>query len=255
MCTAAGRFNERMVLSMASCPNILLVDDELNVLPTSTMIKSIEPVELDEDGLPRNSAALAAQRELKQLGESLSDTQVRREGGRGVGGGGRGRGCWHGCGLLAWVRPAGRRGLGQAQAAVARCCACACHLAAHSAEALRCWPAANGRPLPAAQPAGALVSRCRTLDQARALVTFLDASSEKTLRSTVALTASRGRGARLLPATCPAVSAGACTPRTCTCPRAPCATLRLLEQQHAPSSTHPAAANRAQHPRAHPAPP
>ncbi len=44
------------------------------------------------------------------------------------------------------------------------------------------------------QPAGSLVSRCRTLDQARAVVTFLDAASEKTLRSTVALTASRGRG-------------------------------------------------------------
>jgi hypothetical protein len=71
-----GRFNERMVLSMASCPSILLVDDELNILPTSTMIKSIEPVELDEDGLPRSSTALAAQRELKQLGESLADTQV-----------------------------------------------------------------------------------------------------------------------------------------------------------------------------------
>lgn len=44
------------------------------------------------------------------------------------------------------------------------------------------------------QPAGALVGRCRTLDQARAVVTFLDAASEKTLRSTVALTAARGRG-------------------------------------------------------------
>ena len=36
--------------------------------------------------------------------------------------------------------------------------------------------------------------KCRTLDQARALVTVLDAASEKTLRSTVALTAARGRG-------------------------------------------------------------
>ena len=44
------------------------------------------------------------------------------------------------------------------------------------------------------QPAGALVGKCRTLDQARAVVTFLDAASEKTLRSTVALTAARGRG-------------------------------------------------------------
>ena len=44
------------------------------------------------------------------------------------------------------------------------------------------------------QPAGPLVAKCRTLDQARALVTFLDAASEKTLRATVALTAARGRG-------------------------------------------------------------
>ena len=44
------------------------------------------------------------------------------------------------------------------------------------------------------QPAGSLVQKCKTLDQARAVVTFLDAASEKTLRSTVALTAARGRG-------------------------------------------------------------
>lgn len=56
-------------------------------------------------------------------------------------------------------------------------------------------PGFLGASAPApAQPAGALVGRCRTLDQARAVVTFLDAASEKTLRSTVALTASRGRG-------------------------------------------------------------
>jgi hypothetical protein len=29
------RFNERLVLSLASCPTCLLMDDELNVLPTS----------------------------------------------------------------------------------------------------------------------------------------------------------------------------------------------------------------------------
>lgn len=34
-----GRFNERMVLSLASCPNCLLMDDELNVLPTSSLIR------------------------------------------------------------------------------------------------------------------------------------------------------------------------------------------------------------------------
>ena len=33
------------------------------------------------------------------------------------------------------------------------------------------------------QPAGSLVAKTRSLDQARAVVTFLDAASEKTLRS------------------------------------------------------------------------
>ena len=46
----------------------------------------------------------------------------------------------------------------------------------------------------AVQPAGSIVAQCRTLDQARAVVTFLDAALEKTLRATVALTAARGRG-------------------------------------------------------------
>ena len=44
------------------------------------------------------------------------------------------------------------------------------------------------------QPAGSLLEKCRTLDQGRAVLTFLDAASERTLRSTVALTAARGRG-------------------------------------------------------------
>jgi N-acetyltransferase 10 len=40
---------------------------------------------------------------------------------------------------------------------------------------------------------GALVECAKTLDQAKAVLTFLDAVSEKTLRSTVVLTAARGR--------------------------------------------------------------
>lgn len=39
-----------------------------------------------------------------------------------------------------------------------------------------------------------LAKLCRTTDQAKAILTFIDAISEKTLRSTVALTAGRGRG-------------------------------------------------------------
>ncbi|PRW57974.1 N-acetyltransferase 10 [Chlorella sorokiniana] len=117
--TVTGRFNERLVLSLASCPNCILMDDELNILPTSTHVKYIQPLPTNPDGsvaveLPQAAAAA----ELRELSDSLADTQ----------------------------------------------------------------------------PAGALVGKCRTLDQAKAVVTFLDAASEKTLRSTVALTAARGRG-------------------------------------------------------------
>eukprot|EP01028_Stygiella_incarcerata_P000310 TRINITY_DN10345_c2_g1_i1.p1 TRINITY_DN10345_c2_g1~~TRINITY_DN10345_c2_g1_i1.p1 ORF type:complete len:916 (-),score=243.44 TRINITY_DN10345_c2_g1_i1:253-3000(-) len=44
------------------------------------------------------------------------------------------------------------------------------------------------------QPLGALVNLARTMDQAKAIMTFVDAIAEKTLRTTVSLTASRGRG-------------------------------------------------------------
>ncbi|KAJ5084867.1 RNA cytidine acetyltransferase [Penicillium alfredii] len=44
------------------------------------------------------------------------------------------------------------------------------------------------------QPVGPLLNLARTVDQAKALLTFADAIAEKTLKSTVALTAGRGRG-------------------------------------------------------------
>ncbi|KAJ2716755.1 N-acetyltransferase 10 [Coemansia spiralis] len=44
------------------------------------------------------------------------------------------------------------------------------------------------------QPIGGLVAQAKTLDQAKAIMTFVDAISEKSLRTTVSLTASRGRG-------------------------------------------------------------
>jgi N-acetyltransferase 10 len=44
------------------------------------------------------------------------------------------------------------------------------------------------------QPVSSLLSTAKTLDQARALLTFIEAIAEKSLRSTVTLTASRGRG-------------------------------------------------------------
>jgi len=44
------------------------------------------------------------------------------------------------------------------------------------------------------KPVGPLITLAKTVDQAKALLTFVDAISEKTLRSTVTLTAARGRG-------------------------------------------------------------
>ncbi|OIT04070.1 rna cytidine acetyltransferase 1 [Nicotiana attenuata] len=43
-------------------------------------------------------------------------------------------------------------------------------------------------------PVGPLIRKCCTLDQGKAVITFLDAILDKTLRSTVALLAARGRG-------------------------------------------------------------
>ncbi|KAJ8895005.1 hypothetical protein PR048_000314 [Dryococelus australis] len=44
------------------------------------------------------------------------------------------------------------------------------------------------------KPVGVLVKLCKTADQAKAVLKFVEAISDKTLRSTVSLTASRGRG-------------------------------------------------------------
>jgi N-acetyltransferase 10 len=44
------------------------------------------------------------------------------------------------------------------------------------------------------EPVGSLVKGTRTIDQAKAVLTFIEAISEKSLKSTVALTAGRGRG-------------------------------------------------------------
>nr|XP_033784109.1 RNA cytidine acetyltransferase [Geotrypetes seraphini] len=109
-----GRFNERFILSLASCKNSLAIDDQLNILPISSHTANIAPLppKSQEDSLS------PLEMELKDLKESLQDTQ----------------------------------------------------------------------------PVGVLVDCCKTLDQAKAVLKFIEAISEKTLRSTVALTAARGRG-------------------------------------------------------------
>ncbi|KAL6502634.1 hypothetical protein OROHE_024287 [Orobanche hederae] len=111
---AAGRFNERFLLSIASCKACLVMDDELNILPISSHMRSVTqiPVREDSEGLSE------AERELKNLKEQLNDDF----------------------------------------------------------------------------PVGPLIRKCCTMDQGKAVVTFLDAILDKSLRSTVALVAGRGRG-------------------------------------------------------------
>ncbi|KAI5954509.1 NAT10 [Candida jiufengensis] len=107
-----ARFNERFLLSLGSCENCLVVDDELNVLPISggKHVKPLPPK--DDDELSPKA------QELKELKESLADVQ----------------------------------------------------------------------------PAGSLVNLSKTINQAQAILTFIDVITEKSLRSTVTLTAGRGRG-------------------------------------------------------------
>lgn len=118
-----GRFNERFILSLADCPGALVVDDELNVLPISSIVRTMP-----------SSAASASARKVSAAGGAPADPQDTPE----------------------------LRGL---------------------KESLADTP-----------PVGSLIAKTRTVDQARALLRFEEAISEKTLRSTVALTASRGRG-------------------------------------------------------------
>ncbi|KAF9458787.1 DUF699-domain-containing protein [Collybia nuda] len=105
-----ARFNERFILSLGSCPDCLVLDDELNVLPISRG-KDITPLQ----DAPEKSTDSA---ELKDLKSTLADTK----------------------------------------------------------------------------PAGDLIKLTRTLDQAQAVLTFVDAISATTLSSTITLTAARGRG-------------------------------------------------------------
>ncbi|KAF8822215.1 ATPase (DUF699) protein [Cardiosporidium cionae] len=86
--TVEPRFNERFILSLASCSGCLIVDDELNILPLSRHAKQILPIEKDfsiakesqsdsvqiGDGL---SAFLSTnQKELRELKESLKEVDI-----------------------------------------------------------------------------------------------------------------------------------------------------------------------------------
>ncbi|KAG8874859.1 hypothetical protein FRC20_004973 [Serendipita sp. 405] len=112
--SVVARFNERFILSLASCDDCLVLDDELNVLPIS---KGKDIMPMDDDDVERADRKKAL-KELEELKERATDDTLTNE----------------------------------------------------------------------------LVKLTRTVDQAEALLTFISALQEKTLSSTVSLTAARGRG-------------------------------------------------------------
>ncbi|XP_065864767.1 RNA cytidine acetyltransferase 1-like isoform X2 [Euphorbia lathyris] len=63
-----SRFNERFLLSLASCKTCLFMDDELNVLPISSHIKSI-----DRQSISEGYDSIKTHEELRSLKEQLHD--------------------------------------------------------------------------------------------------------------------------------------------------------------------------------------
>ncbi len=80
-----ARFNERFILSLASCEACLVLDDELNVLPISRHAKKLAPVSVAEETEGDTVADVALtkeQVELAALKESISKTPLVRGAGR-----------------------------------------------------------------------------------------------------------------------------------------------------------------------------
>lgn len=65
------RFNERFILSLGSCPDCLVLDDELNVLPLSKG-KDLTVGKGEEDDRGRKRK----QEELKEMKESLDGVDI-----------------------------------------------------------------------------------------------------------------------------------------------------------------------------------
>ncbi len=76
-----ARFNERFILSLASCEACLVLDDELNVLPISRHAKKIVPVVVADETAGDTVADVALtkeQVELAALKESIAKTPLVR---------------------------------------------------------------------------------------------------------------------------------------------------------------------------------
>uniref|UniRef100_A0A1I7UY44 RNA cytidine acetyltransferase n=1 Tax=Caenorhabditis tropicalis TaxID=1561998 RepID=A0A1I7UY44_9PELO len=65
-----ARFNERFILSMASCSSILVLDDQLRVLPISSHIENVEAIPASQKKVQSESDA-----ELAGLKEAMKETK------------------------------------------------------------------------------------------------------------------------------------------------------------------------------------
>jgi len=159
-----GRFNERFLLSLANCPTCLVLDDELNVLPLSRHAKNIVPIVVPGGAAEENEAPSSKRSKSASTGFAMADEM-----------------------LAAAGVTFGPSVTGSAAARNASAAGRALSPLEEELEELKASLA--GTPL-----VGALTACTRTLDQARAVMSFAEAIGEKTLRNTVALTAGRGRG-------------------------------------------------------------
>jgi N-acetyltransferase 10 len=64
------RFNERFILSLSSCKSCVVMDDQLNILPISSHIASIEPVPAKV-----KTSVSAQQQELSDLQQAMADSK------------------------------------------------------------------------------------------------------------------------------------------------------------------------------------
>lgn len=64
-----SRFNERFLLSLASCKTCMVMDDELNILPLSSRMRSLTSSSINEECDPKS----VMEQELKILKEQLHD--------------------------------------------------------------------------------------------------------------------------------------------------------------------------------------
>ena len=67
------RFNERFILSLTSCQNCLVVDDELNLLPITNSMKNMTNIEKKIDENEENVFITKREKELNDLKKSLLD--------------------------------------------------------------------------------------------------------------------------------------------------------------------------------------